>query len=350
MRAARTTLRSKASTSSPRRQGEVACRPAFDLYAALCRGYPPRSRGHLLDPARAARGSGADASGMTRPVAYYAWSGHEQHANATQTARAISMLYALTGSFDAPGGNVLFPAVPSNPISGEDLPSAQRLPLPSARRAAARTGPLGQCHQRRPLPRHPRRKTLSGARPHRLRGQPPPGACRGAQGTRGPGRAGILRPCRPLHEPDGRDGRRRPSGRLVLRARRPEDRLRNQPRGAVAGSAAAAGGPAARRGALGHRNRLRPRRPPRARRFLLGRRHRGGLSPSARPVGRDARRNCGPSRGRAGHARDPPPQIRRGRRRREPARIRRRRHARSRSIRRPSSSTATHPCRNTRSR
>jgi anaerobic selenocysteine-containing dehydrogenase len=32
-------------------------------------------------------------------VSYYAWSGHEQHANVTQIARAISLLYALTGCF-----------------------------------------------------------------------------------------------------------------------------------------------------------------------------------------------------------------------------------------------------------
>jgi anaerobic selenocysteine-containing dehydrogenase len=63
----------------------------------------------------------------SRPVSYYAWSGHEQHTNTTQTARAISILYALTGCFDARGGNVLFPAVLVNSISGEDLPSAQRL-------------------------------------------------------------------------------------------------------------------------------------------------------------------------------------------------------------------------------
>ena len=36
-----------------------------------------------------------------RPVAYYAWSGVEMQTNATQIARAIAQLYALTGSFDA---------------------------------------------------------------------------------------------------------------------------------------------------------------------------------------------------------------------------------------------------------
>jgi anaerobic selenocysteine-containing dehydrogenase len=65
----------------------------------------------------------------SRPVAYYAWSGHEQHSNTTQTARAISLLYALTGSFDAPGGNVLFPSVPSAPVTGEELfPERRRVP------------------------------------------------------------------------------------------------------------------------------------------------------------------------------------------------------------------------------
>jgi len=37
------------------------------------------------------------------------------------------MLYALTGSFDAAGGNVLLPAVPAGSITGEDLPAAKRL-------------------------------------------------------------------------------------------------------------------------------------------------------------------------------------------------------------------------------
>jgi len=46
-------------------------------------------------------------------VSYYAWSGHEHHANTTETARAMALLYALTGSFDQCGGNVLFPAVPT---------------------------------------------------------------------------------------------------------------------------------------------------------------------------------------------------------------------------------------------
>jgi anaerobic selenocysteine-containing dehydrogenase len=55
------------------------------------------------------------------PVAYYAWSGVGQHTNATQTDRAISLLYALTGSFDAPGGNVVYERIPVEDLAGLDL-------------------------------------------------------------------------------------------------------------------------------------------------------------------------------------------------------------------------------------
>jgi anaerobic selenocysteine-containing dehydrogenase len=63
---------------------------------------------------------------QARPLAFYTWSGLEQHSNATQTVRAIGQLYALTGCIDAPGGNVLFTPVPTNPIDGAELLSPQQ--------------------------------------------------------------------------------------------------------------------------------------------------------------------------------------------------------------------------------
>jgi anaerobic selenocysteine-containing dehydrogenase len=39
----------------------------------------------------------------------------------------MSLLYALTGSFDRPGGNVLFAAPPAAPIAGQELPSARHM-------------------------------------------------------------------------------------------------------------------------------------------------------------------------------------------------------------------------------
>jgi anaerobic selenocysteine-containing dehydrogenase len=109
-------------------QGEVVCQPAFTLYAALCRRYPPEVVEATCWIPRTQLEETARLLWQARPVSYYAWSGHEQHANVTETARAMALLYALTGCFDAPGGNVLLPTVPSAPINGADLPTAQQLP------------------------------------------------------------------------------------------------------------------------------------------------------------------------------------------------------------------------------
>jgi anaerobic selenocysteine-containing dehydrogenase len=108
-------------------QGEVICHPAFELYARLCRRYPPEAVEAICWIPRAQVEEAARLIWHARPVSYYAWSGHEQHANVTQTARAMSLLYALTGSFDMPGGNVLFPAPPAASITGDELPSAKRM-------------------------------------------------------------------------------------------------------------------------------------------------------------------------------------------------------------------------------
>jgi len=107
--------------------GEVECRPAFALYADLCRRYPPeRVEAIAWVPAAQVR-QAARLLWESRPVSYYCWTGVGQTTNATQTDRAIALVYALTGSFDAPGGNVIFPRVPTRDVSGAGfMPEAQR--------------------------------------------------------------------------------------------------------------------------------------------------------------------------------------------------------------------------------
>jgi len=51
----------------------------------------------------------------------YMWNGVGQHTNATQTSRAIASLYALLGDFDRPGGNVIFPKLPTNDVDGKEF-------------------------------------------------------------------------------------------------------------------------------------------------------------------------------------------------------------------------------------
>jgi anaerobic selenocysteine-containing dehydrogenase len=114
--------------------GVVSCRPVFDHYAALCRKYSPEVVEATCWITPAQLEEAARLIWDARPVSYYAWSGHEQHANTTENARAIALLYALTGR------NVLLPSIAAAPITGEDLPAAKRL-APAIGRAERPLGP-----------------------------------------------------------------------------------------------------------------------------------------------------------------------------------------------------------------
>jgi anaerobic selenocysteine-containing dehydrogenase len=106
--------------------GALACRPAFQHVAELCRRYPPAAVEQIAGVPADQIEQVARMLWECRPVAYYAWSGVEQHTNSTQTTRAIAQLYVLTGCLDAPGGNVRFPDVPTNPIDGNGILSAEQ--------------------------------------------------------------------------------------------------------------------------------------------------------------------------------------------------------------------------------
>ena len=120
-------------------QGEVVCRSAFALSADLCHRYSPEVVEAICGVGRDQIESAARLLWESRPVAFYAWSGVEQQSNATQIFRALSVLYALTGSFEAKGGNVLFPSVPSANVAGDELLSAEQL----ARSLGVQDRPLG---------------------------------------------------------------------------------------------------------------------------------------------------------------------------------------------------------------
>lgn len=110
-------------------QGDVLCQPVFELTTELCRQYPPEQSEAICGVERDQIIETARILWEARPVAYYAWSGVEMQTNSTQIARAIAQLYTLTGSFDAPGGNVLFSSVPTSNILGVELLSAKQRAL-----------------------------------------------------------------------------------------------------------------------------------------------------------------------------------------------------------------------------
>jgi anaerobic selenocysteine-containing dehydrogenase len=108
-------------------QGPVACRPVFELVSAACRRYRPERVAEITGVEPREIELAARLLWEARPVAYYAWSGVEMQTGATQIARAIAQLYALTGSIDAPGGNVRFAVAPTADVSGAELlPAEQR--------------------------------------------------------------------------------------------------------------------------------------------------------------------------------------------------------------------------------
>lgn len=106
----------------------IACRPAFDLLREHCAAWTPTRVAATTGVPEEQLRAAADILRQTRgAIGYHGWSGIGQHANATQTDRAIAVLYALTGSFDAPGGNRVLNRQPVNKVADYALvPAEQR--------------------------------------------------------------------------------------------------------------------------------------------------------------------------------------------------------------------------------
>ena len=106
--------------------GKVSCKPAFQIYFEACSHYTPAKAERLtdipaqqiIDTARLLHESG--------PVSYFSWTGTVQQSQATQSGRAIALLYALTGHIDAPGGNVWFTKPPVANLFGMELLSDEQ--------------------------------------------------------------------------------------------------------------------------------------------------------------------------------------------------------------------------------
>jgi anaerobic selenocysteine-containing dehydrogenase len=122
-------------------KGGIECKTVFRLLKESVSEYT-LSKAEMLT--RVPQEKIRDATRMfasVKPSCWYSWNGIEQSINATQTNRAICILYALTGNFDKPGGNVIIQGPAANPVLGHDLLSAdvERSRLGFSER------PLGPC-------------------------------------------------------------------------------------------------------------------------------------------------------------------------------------------------------------
>ena len=100
---------------------EIACRPVFERLGEIAAALAPEKSENITWVPADKVWQTALMLAHNRPVSMYMWNGLGQHTNATQTSRAIASLCALLGDFDRQGGNVIFPKVTVNDVSGKEF-------------------------------------------------------------------------------------------------------------------------------------------------------------------------------------------------------------------------------------
>jgi len=104
---------------------EVECKTVFQILRELVSHYPPKKVEQLTHVPENKIREATRILARNRPASLYSWNGIEQSTNASQTNRAICILYALTGDYDAPGGNVIYPTLPLNSVDGHEFLAPQ---------------------------------------------------------------------------------------------------------------------------------------------------------------------------------------------------------------------------------
>jgi anaerobic selenocysteine-containing dehydrogenase len=97
----------------------VVCKPAFQLLKEKVSSFSPEAAESITwveaDKIREA----VRLFCASKPACYYTYNGVEQHIGAMQFSRAAGIFFTLSGNFDVPGGNVLFPRIKTNSIDGK---------------------------------------------------------------------------------------------------------------------------------------------------------------------------------------------------------------------------------------
>jgi anaerobic selenocysteine-containing dehydrogenase len=108
------------------KDGAIECQSAFGIFAAAAAALSPDKVAKITGVSETDLQQAAELLADSATTAYYAWNGVGQSITATQTDRAISTLYALTGSYGRKGGNVPGAAAAFGDISGQDLLSNEQ--------------------------------------------------------------------------------------------------------------------------------------------------------------------------------------------------------------------------------
>ncbi|KAA8995632.1 molybdopterin-dependent oxidoreductase [Affinibrenneria salicis] len=106
---------------------QVKCASAFTLYRRACLPFDMEKTAQAtwIDADKIEQAATLIAS--SQRISLHSWTGVEQHNNATQSQRAISCFYALTGCFDAQGGNRIFGSLKSVTVNDLSLLAPEQL-------------------------------------------------------------------------------------------------------------------------------------------------------------------------------------------------------------------------------
>jgi anaerobic selenocysteine-containing dehydrogenase len=107
--------------------GPVACATALKLLQEAVAEWTPERVERVTSVPEERLRAAATLLSESASVAYYCWNGVGQSTTATQTDRAISILYSLLGHYGAKGGNVPGGAAAFNSIAGHDLLPEEQL-------------------------------------------------------------------------------------------------------------------------------------------------------------------------------------------------------------------------------
>jgi anaerobic selenocysteine-containing dehydrogenase len=124
---------------------EVTCNTAFKLLNKVVSRYSPSRAETITWVPEGKIRDAAKLLATKKPVSFCSWNGIEQSAYASQTNRAICILYALTGDYDKPGGNLILPRLPINSVNGREFlsPEIERKRLGFAKRPLGPAGTSG---------------------------------------------------------------------------------------------------------------------------------------------------------------------------------------------------------------
>ncbi len=113
---------------------KIECQTAFQFLKELVSQYPPEKVEEITWVKAEEIREATRLFALQKPSCYYTYNGIEQHTNSMQTNRAISIFFSLSGNFDRPGGNVIFPRVKTNKVDGKEEFRVGKKPLGKEKR------------------------------------------------------------------------------------------------------------------------------------------------------------------------------------------------------------------------